>query len=351
MNLNFSLIAQAITFALFIWFTVKLIWPYMLRAIETRQKTIGDGLAAAERGHRELEASSKRADEAIAEARGRAADILAQTEKRGVQLIEEAKGTAKNEGNRKWSPQRPRSSRNSRAPGNSCATRSRRSRSPVRRKSCSAKSTPRRTRICSNRSGGSCDDRRATQACENAPQHLTMAEPSTIARPYAEAVFRLADGAGKLAEWSTTLAMLEQVADNERVRTGMADPNLSSAKVAGLFISILAGKLSGDAENFVRVMAENRRLELLGDVRAQYEALKNAREGVIEADVQSAFELTDAQLAELVSALEKRTGRKVKAQVRLDKSLIGGVRIVMGDKVIDGSARAQLGALESALKA
>ena len=178
-----------------------------------------------------------------------------------------------------------------------------------------------------------------------------MAEPSTIARPYAEAAFRLADDVGKLAEWSATLAMLEQVADNERVRAAMADPNLSSAKVAGLFISILSGKLSGDAENFVRVMAENRRLALLGEVRAQYEALKNAREGVIEADVQSAFELTDVQLAELVSALEKRTGRKVKAQVRLDKSLIGGVRIVMGDKVIDGSARAQLGALESALKA
>ncbi len=100
MNLNFSLIAQAITFALFIWFTVKIIWPYMLRAIETRQKTIADGLAAGARGHQELEASSKRADEAIAEARGRAADILAQTEKRGVQLIEEAKGSAKNEGNR-----------------------------------------------------------------------------------------------------------------------------------------------------------------------------------------------------------------------------------------------------------
>jgi F-type H+-transporting ATPase subunit delta len=178
-----------------------------------------------------------------------------------------------------------------------------------------------------------------------------MAEPSTIARPYAEAAFRLADDAGKLAEWSATLAMLEQVADHERVRAAMADPNLASAKVAGLFISILAGKLAGDAENFVRVMAENRRLALLGDVRAQYEALKNAREGVIEADVQSAFDLTDAQLTELVAALEKRTGRKVKAQVRLDKSLIGGVRIVMGDKVIDGSARAQLGALESALKA
>ncbi|KPK09396.1 MAG: hypothetical protein AMJ64_00720 [Betaproteobacteria bacterium SG8_39] len=178
-----------------------------------------------------------------------------------------------------------------------------------------------------------------------------MAEPSTIARPYAEAVFRLADDAGKLAEWSTTLAMLAQVAENERVRAAMADPNQSAPKVAGLFLSVLAGKLSGDAENFVRVLAENRRLGLLGEVRAQFEALKNEREGVIEAEVHTAFELSDAQLGELVAALEKRTGRKVRAQVRLDKSLIGGVRVVMGDKVIDGSARAQLGALESALKA
>jgi len=100
MNINFSLIAQAITFALFILFTVKLIWPYMLRAIETRQKTIADGLAAAERGHRELENASRRADEAIADARGRAAEILAQTERRAIQLIEEAKSAAKGEGER-----------------------------------------------------------------------------------------------------------------------------------------------------------------------------------------------------------------------------------------------------------
>lgn len=178
-----------------------------------------------------------------------------------------------------------------------------------------------------------------------------MAEPSTIARPYAEAAFKLADDGGKLAEWSAALAMLVEVAENDRVRVAMADPNLSAAKVAGIFLSILGGKLSGDEENFVRVMAENRRLALLTEVRTQFEALKNAREGVIEADVQTAFELSDAQLDALVSALEKRTGRKVKAQVHVDKTLIGGVRIVMGDKVIDGSARAQLGALESALKA
>jgi F-type H+-transporting ATPase subunit delta len=115
-------------------------------------------------------------------------------------------------------------------------------------------------------------------------------------------------------------------------------------------IGILAGRLSGEAENFVRVLAENGRLELLPHIRAQYEALRNEREGVVEAEIQTAFELEPAQLADLVARLEKKTGRKVKASVRLDRSLIGGVRIVLGDKVIDGSARAQLAALETALK-
>lgn len=178
-----------------------------------------------------------------------------------------------------------------------------------------------------------------------------MAEPSTIARPYAEAVFRLADAAGKLAEWSATLGALAQVARNERVRAALSDPNLPPAKVAGLFISILAGKLSGEAENLVRVLAENRRLDVLDEVRAQFDALRNEREGVIEAEIQSAFPLENAQLADLVARLEKKTGRKVKARVRLDRELIGGVRVVMGDKVIDASVRAQLGALQSALKA
>jgi F-type H+-transporting ATPase subunit delta len=178
-----------------------------------------------------------------------------------------------------------------------------------------------------------------------------MAEPSTVARPYAEAVFRLADAAGALAKWSTMLAELAQVSVDERVRAAVADPHLTDAQVAGLFISILSGKLTGDAENFLRVLAENGRLNLLPDIRRQFDALKNEREGVIEAEVQSAFELTEAQVADLVERLERKTGRKVRAQVRLDKELIGGVKIVLGDKIIDGSARAQLGALESALKA
>jgi F-type H+-transporting ATPase subunit b len=100
MNLNFTLVAQAIVFAAFIWFTAKLIWPHMLRAIETRQKTIADGLAAAEQGKRSLETSTKQADEAIKDARSRAAEIIGQAEKRAAQMIDEARSAAKEEGNR-----------------------------------------------------------------------------------------------------------------------------------------------------------------------------------------------------------------------------------------------------------
>lgn len=178
-----------------------------------------------------------------------------------------------------------------------------------------------------------------------------MAEPSTVARPYAEAAFKLAEAGNALAKWSEMLGALAGVARDERVHAAMSDPGRSDAQVAGIFIAILQGKLIGDAENFVRVLAENKRLELLPLIQEQFEALKNEREGVVEAEVQSAFELSPAQVADLVQRLEKKTGRKVRTQVQLNKDLIGGVRILLGDKVIDGSARAQLEALETALKA
>jgi F-type H+-transporting ATPase subunit b len=99
-NINLTLIVQAVTFALFIGFTVKVIWPYLLRTIETRQKTIADGLAAAEEGKRSLERASRTSDEEIRKARERAAEVLSQAEKRAAQLVEEAKNAAKEEGNR-----------------------------------------------------------------------------------------------------------------------------------------------------------------------------------------------------------------------------------------------------------
>ena len=100
MNINFTLFAQAIVFTAFIWFTVKFVWPPLLRAIEARQKQIADGLAAAEQGKKSLEVSSKQAEQAIQEARVRAAEIIAQAEKRDAQMVEAAKVVAKSEGDR-----------------------------------------------------------------------------------------------------------------------------------------------------------------------------------------------------------------------------------------------------------
>lgn len=100
MNLNLTLVAQILSFSAFIWFTVKFVWPFMLRAIETRQKTIADGLAAAEQGRKSLETSTRQADEEIKRARDRAAEIISQAEKRASQMIEEAKTAAKEEGGR-----------------------------------------------------------------------------------------------------------------------------------------------------------------------------------------------------------------------------------------------------------
>lgn len=100
MNINLTLFAQAVAFAVFIWFTVKFVWPPLMRAIEERQKTIADGLAAAEKGKQALEISTRQADDEIKAARARAAEIIAQAEKRNAQMIEEAKKAAKAEGER-----------------------------------------------------------------------------------------------------------------------------------------------------------------------------------------------------------------------------------------------------------
>jgi F-type H+-transporting ATPase subunit b len=100
MNINFTLISQAMAFAIFIWFTVRFVWPPLMRAIENRQRTIADGLAAGERGKHELELASQRSADVVRDAKQRASDIIAQAEKRGAEIVEEAKGAAKDEGDR-----------------------------------------------------------------------------------------------------------------------------------------------------------------------------------------------------------------------------------------------------------
>ena len=178
-----------------------------------------------------------------------------------------------------------------------------------------------------------------------------MAELSTVARPYAQAAFKLADAAGSLGPWSEALDALALVSQDSVVQALTGNPNVSPDRLAGLVIDVLDGKLLAEVQNFVRLVAENRRIAALVEIRDQFEVLKNAREGVQDVEIVSAFELDDSQRSELAARLEKSTGKKVTVHVTLDPQLIGGVKIIMGDKVIDASARAQLAALESTLRA
>lgn len=175
-----------------------------------------------------------------------------------------------------------------------------------------------------------------------------MAENVTIARPYAEAIFALADAGGALGRWSQTLAVMAAAAANPELRTASGDPNLSADQVYGLFAGA-CGDLATEAQNLLRVLIENGRLATLPEIRDIYEELKNEREGVVEALITSAYPLDSGQLSALVAELEQRFKRKVKPQVDVDATLIGGVRMQVGDEVIDGSVRGKLAAMAVAL--
>ncbi|UCE32477.1 MAG: F0F1 ATP synthase subunit delta [Burkholderiales bacterium] len=176
-----------------------------------------------------------------------------------------------------------------------------------------------------------------------------MAESLTIARPYAEAAFRIAEGAGTAGPWSDALARLAAVADSKELHGLLGDPALSKAQLAALICDV-AGDLDVRQKNFVGLLAENERLRVLPQIAEVFEALRNAREGVIDARVASAYPLSDAQIAELVATLEARYGRKVKITVDIEPDLIGGVSIRIGDQVTDVSVRGKLAQLEAALK-
>jgi F-type H+-transporting ATPase subunit delta len=175
-----------------------------------------------------------------------------------------------------------------------------------------------------------------------------MAEIATIARPYAEAVFKVADGEGKLAAWADVLDRLAAVAANPAIGELLGDPNVTPDQLYGV-IAGAAGDLPAEAQNLVRVLIENGRVGVLPEVRDLFVELKHEREGVVDADIATAFALDDAQLATLVSELEARFKRKVKPNVAVDQELIGGIKVVVGDEVIDGSVRGKLAVMAAAL--
>lgn len=177
-----------------------------------------------------------------------------------------------------------------------------------------------------------------------------MAENITIARPYAEAVFQVADAGNDLGTWAEALATMARVAADPEMRAAIGNPNITADRLYGLFASLCGDVLTTEAQNFLRVLIANGRLALLPEIREIYEELKNQREGVVDAYIGTAFPLGDAQLASLVADLEQRFKRKINPQVDVDVELIGGARVQVGDEVIDGSIRGKLGAMAAALK-
>ncbi|KVE35067.1 F0F1 ATP synthase subunit delta [Burkholderia sp. TSV86] len=179
-----------------------------------------------------------------------------------------------------------------------------------------------------------------------------MAELATIARPYAEALFRVAE-AGDVAAWSTLVQELAQVAQLPEVLSVASNPKVTREQVRDLLLAASKSPLaaSAEAKNFVQMLIDNHRIALLPAISEQFDELKNAREGAADAKIVSAFALEGAQLGELVAGLERKFKRKLKATVEVDPSLIGGVRVTVGDEVLDSSVRARLAGLQTALTA
>jgi F-type H+-transporting ATPase subunit delta len=175
-----------------------------------------------------------------------------------------------------------------------------------------------------------------------------MAELATIARPYAEALFRSAS-ANNHAAVAEQLDVLAQVADNSDLRQIAGSPKVNAEQVFELVVAASTLQLRPRVANLLRVVIENGRLTAFAEIARQFRVLLNTQSGVFDAVITSAFALDASQLADTVATLEKRFGRKLNATVVIDESLIGGIRVVVGDEVLDASVKARLERMKVAL--
>ncbi len=176
-----------------------------------------------------------------------------------------------------------------------------------------------------------------------------MAESTTIARPYAQAAFRLAQQKQALPVWTEMLGMAALVATDAGMRKLLDNPRITSTQVAELFIDVCGERLNEDGRNMLRLLAERRRLVVLPEIFGLYEQLKNEAEGAIKAQLITAFPATDAQKQIIAAALMQRFGREVQLEYVTDPTLMGGAVVRAGDLVIDGSVRGKLTRLGTAL--
>ncbi len=177
-----------------------------------------------------------------------------------------------------------------------------------------------------------------------------MAEISTLARPYAEAIFKLALEENDTAGWTDRLQWLAAVAQDPDMAQLVGNPKLDKAQLVNLFADVLQGHLSQEGVQLLQLLVHNHRVEVLPAILGQYAQLLHEHVGQLDAHIESAYDLTTQEVQALVQQLETRFGKKVNPDVAVDSTLIGGIRITVGDVVIDSSVRARLAQMAVALK-
>jgi F-type H+-transporting ATPase subunit delta len=179
-----------------------------------------------------------------------------------------------------------------------------------------------------------------------------MAELSTIARPYADALFETARASGEgLERWLAVVEELAALMSHPQVAQVVADPKLDDAQVVDLLSSLAKQPLPATGTNFLKLLVANQRLAVLPEVAVQFRQLKNEAEGVADCLIETAFPMSDAEVNDLLAALAKRFGTGLRPSVQVNPALIGGVRIAVGDQVLDSSVRARLNQMQTALTA
>ena len=176
-----------------------------------------------------------------------------------------------------------------------------------------------------------------------------MADNTTTARPYANAVYDLASENSAIESWGDALANLAAVVADSQVASLLDDPSTGKADKGEILIQIMGDKLTDKQQNMVRLMAENGRLKLMPGVAEQFEVARAKAENIVEAQVTSAFELTPEQVSDITNTLKNKLGCEITLSTLVDETLIGGVVIKAGDTIIDASMKSQLDSLALSL--
>ena len=176
-----------------------------------------------------------------------------------------------------------------------------------------------------------------------------MAESLTIARPYAQAAFLFAEQHHTLKDWSEMLALLAAISSDPAMAAVIDNPQLTETQVADLFISIGGERVNEKCQNFIRLLAENGRLQLLPDIAAAFEVQRREAEHTVQAQLVTAYPASETQKDAVIAALKKRLERDIELECSTDPGLLGGAIIHAGDLVIDGSIRGKLERLGNAL--